>query len=178
MELSLSSEHAVSNSKTTKTWPWMVSLGYRNHSNQQWNHICGGSIISDYHILTAAHCCKALEKQKINITDWEIIYGDNNLEDAARGGKYIRECFKHDLYDGESAYYDVAILDLEDKFTFETRKARPVCLPTKPNSIDNRNRDMVRVMGWGGTSNAETYNQDLHVAKINIFSHRYVLVYN
>ena len=111
----------------------------------------------------------------IKISDWEIIYGDNNLTYSAYGGnnKYIRECFKHDEYDEKSAYYDVAILDLEDKFTFQTRKARPVCLPTKPNSIDNRNRDMVRVMGWGGTSNDEIYNQDLHVAKINIFSHRY-----
>ena len=67
MELILSSEHAVSNSKTTKTWPWMVSLGYRNKFTNQWNHICGGTIISDYHILTAAHCCKALENNP-NIT--------------------------------------------------------------------------------------------------------------
>ena len=36
-------------------WPWMASIGF-NDANNNWNHKCGATLISDQHFLTAAHC--------------------------------------------------------------------------------------------------------------------------
>lgn len=47
----------IINGYTTKanSYPWMASIGY-NSPNVNYSHICGGSLISEQFILTAAHC--------------------------------------------------------------------------------------------------------------------------
>jgi len=35
-------------------WPWMASLGY--WSDDGWSHVCGTTLVSRNHYITAAHC--------------------------------------------------------------------------------------------------------------------------
>ena len=42
---------------TIKQAPWMVSLGrWQRGTFTQWTHECAGSLITENHVLTSAHC--------------------------------------------------------------------------------------------------------------------------
>ena len=40
----------------TGQWPWQIALFTKHKGN--WLFSCGGSLVSHYHVITAAHCVK------------------------------------------------------------------------------------------------------------------------
>lgn len=56
-------------------FPYMVSLRLFG------NHVCGGAIISQYHVLTAAHCVKALAN---NVNDVSVVTGTIYLDQGGQ----------------------------------------------------------------------------------------------
>ncbi len=49
---------------TIEQQPWMVSLG-RFVGPTRWEHECGGSLITNRHVLTAAHCFDKVKETNI-----------------------------------------------------------------------------------------------------------------
>ncbi|KAL0812067.1 hypothetical protein ABMA28_009457 [Loxostege sticticalis] len=122
-------------------FPMMVGLADNRISQIK----CGGVIISNRYVLTAAHC---LDNQPIN--DLAVIVGEHDIstaETSATQGFRVTRAVVHPYYNPSNYDYDIAILTTSAAIPFSDRVG-PVCLPFKFQNTDFTG-SRVTLLGWG-----------------------------
>ncbi|XP_041975443.1 proclotting enzyme-like [Aricia agestis] len=145
-------------------WPWIVGLF--NNGRQ----FCGGSLIDDRHILSAAHCVA-------HMTSWDVArltarLGDHDIRsnfETQHIERKIKRVVRHRNFDMRILYNDVAILTLDQPVTF-SKTIRPVCLPTG-GSRAYTGRDAT-VIGWGSLRESGPQPSILQEVTIPIWSNQ------
>lgn len=121
------------------SWPWTVSIQLRKKNF----HFCGGSLITNRHILTAAHCFL-----NISANSLKVVVGVHSLNSsiALKNSFRISNIKIYPKYNPVNTLNDIAILKLTKKISF-SKKVSPICLPVSKNIKLLYNKTVITV-GW------------------------------
>lgn len=120
-------------------------------------HFCGGSILNDRYILTAAHCVENTSKSSITIwagvTDF---YSPGNYRQILK----VKNIYIHPKFRRSTLDYDVAVLEVKKPFRFNNN-VQPVTLISSSDKRPERVGNTVQVSGWGVPISGGSYTSNL-----------------
>ncbi|XP_022048987.2 transmembrane protease serine 2 isoform X1 [Acanthochromis polyacanthus] len=139
-------------------WPWQVSLQINGR------HVCGGSIISPYWILSAAHC---FQDSYSHPYMWAVHYGKVRRSQMIFSFKSVERIISHEHFNKETNDNDIALLRLSSKLSF-TSTVKPVCLPNF--GMDLSTLSPAWITGWGAEHWGGSASDMLNQAEVTIYS--------
>ncbi|XP_050095406.1 melanization protease 1-like [Anopheles aquasalis] len=150
-------------------YPWMVALRFIKNGIE--SDQCGGSLINNRYVLTAAHCVQTPDGSKlirVRLGEQDkskpidcIVYSNNETMCADPPVDVeIASTVVYPQYNSSTLLHDIALIRMAQEVTF-THSIKPICLPVRKD-VRNLLLQTYTVAGWGMTENRKKSDVLLH----------------
>ncbi len=137
-------------------YPWQVALVRGDFPN------CGGTIINERYVLTAAHCLRGGVPDTVragNYLMWEQDPDEKNVK--------VKRAVKHPRWNPQNIDYDMALLELEEDLDLDGSEAYgAACLPSNPD--ETYAGEQAVVTGWGDRGVGQGPTEFLMEAQVTV----------
>ena len=127
-------------------FPFIVTIYKDGHFH------CGGTIFSEFFIITAAHCTRNFELHYYEV--WAGVLRRSSYSPTAQIAK-VSHVIRHPNYEQATMANDIALMKVKHHLSFN-RWVRPICLPTREKTTNDDNwkfgpaaGTMCSPLGWG-----------------------------
>lgn len=146
-------------------FPWQVSLTVAEIPDPYFAHFCGGSLISDQWVLTAAHCVVGNDAK-----DFSVIVGAHTLQ-SGLPRVAVSRILMHSGYISAEKGNDIALLHLASPVTSGVNlKVIPLINVNDEKAVLVANTPAT-VTGWGATQMGGQGTRILNYANVPLVSH-------
>ncbi|OED41179.1 hypothetical protein AB833_10530 [Chromatiales bacterium (ex Bugula neritina AB1)] len=150
---------------TDLRYPWMASLFFQGEGTAFFPG-CGGSLISDRWILSAAHCLiDSQTGQQLSPENVLVLLGSVDLASDSRVFTDVSRVVVHPNYNSNTLQNDLALLELAESVDFS-----PITLSNSTNPVPE-NGERATVAGWGNTAEGGNLSILLQEVDLPIVSH-------
>ncbi|XP_045137970.1 trypsin-like isoform X2 [Portunus trituberculatus] len=147
-------------------YPWQVGLKMSNGRN----YWCGGSIINDRYVMTAAHCIYGMSSTNSGLM---VGVGDHNMyqtsDDVSGATRLVavERIIQHPDYNTRTLDNDIALLKLSETLDLtQYKEVGAVCLPADDSKTYAG--ELATASGWGTTSSGGSQPSTLYEVVVPI----------